>query len=148
MKKSILMLAFFTFLMGNGYSQDSIPKNARDHFTIAYTAATNVEWDIEGDGIDVTFDLNGVKWKGKYDATGNWLLTKRELDKEELPQVVLNGLKKSEFANWDVKERYEYQTPNHRSLYQFEVKWEDQKKIIFLTPEGKLLPEMTKTENQ
>ena len=146
MKKAILFLAFSVCLMSIGITQDAVPQNAKDHFASMYPGATNAKWDIEKDEIEVEFELNGVKWEGIYDASGNWKKTKRELKKEEVPQVVMDGLKASEFGSWEADDPHEYQTPTHKSLYGFEVKNGSDKRKIFLTPEGQVVPEMTKTK--
>jgi hypothetical protein len=147
MKKAILFLGFSVCLMGISFAQDAVPQMAKDHFASTYPGATNAKWDIEKDGIEVEFELNGVKWEGMYDATGNWKKTKRELKKDEVPQVVMDGLKSSEYGTWDADDPHEYQTPIHKSLYGFEIKKSGEKRKVFLTPEGMLVPEMTKTDN-
>lgn len=147
MKKTILFFAFSVCLMSIGFAQDSIPQIAKTHFDSTYPGATNVEWDIENDNIEVEFELNGVKWEGNYDKSGNWMKTKRELKKEEVPQAVMDGLKTTEFGSWEADDPHEYHTPTHKSLYGFAVKNGGEKRKIFLTPEGTLVTEMTKTEN-
>lgn len=144
MKKTILFFAFSVCLMSIGIAQDSVPQIAKDHFNTTYPGATNVEWDIENDEIEVEFVLNGVKWEGNYDKTGNWKKTKRELKKEEVPQAVMDGLKASEYGTWEADDPHEYQTPTHKSLYGFEVENGSDKRMIFLTPEGQVVPELTK----
>lgn len=146
MKKAILFLAFSACIVGISFAQESIPQAAKDHFASTYPMATDVKWDVEDGKIEVKFELNGIEWDGYYDATGNWLKTKRELKKDEVPQVVLDGLKTTEFNSWSADDPHEYQTPAHKSLYRFEVKNGGEKKIIFLTPDGKLVPEMTKVK--
>src|SRR5690606_12232695 len=142
MKKTILFFVFSVCLMSIGFAQDSVPQMAKDHFTSMYPTATDVEWDVENDEIEVEFQLNGVKWEGMYDMTGNWKKTKRELKKEEVPQAVMDGLKASEFGTWEADDPHEYQTPTHKSLYGFEVENGSDKRKVFLTPEGKIVPEM------
>ena len=43
--------------MSIGFAQDSIPQIAKTHFDSTYPGATNVEWDIENDNIEVEFEL-------------------------------------------------------------------------------------------
>ena len=146
MKKAILFLALSACFAGISLAQDSIPQSAKDHFASAYPMATDVKWDVEDGKIEVKFELNGVEWDGYYDAAGTWLKTKRELKNDEVPQVVMDGLKTTEFSSWSADDPHEYQTPSHKSLYRFEVINGAEKKIIFLTPDGKLVPEMTKAK--
>ncbi len=153
MKKVILLLAFSACLAGISFAQNSIPQNAKDHFVSIYPMASNVKWDVEGDKIEVKFELNGAEWDSYYNANGNWLKTKRELKNDEVPlvvlvglQAVLDGLKATEFGAWSADDPHEYQIPTHKSLYRFEIKNGGEKKVIFLTPEGMLVPEMTKNK--
>ncbi len=146
MKKAILFIAFSACLAVISFAQDSIPQKAKDHLASTYPMASNVKWDTDEGKIEVKFELNGVEWDGHYDASGNWLKTKRELKNDEVPQVVWDGLKTTEFNSWSADDPYEYQTPTHKSLYRFEVKNGGEKKVIFLTPDGKLVPEMTKVK--
>ena len=146
MKKAILLIAFSACIAGISFAQDSIPQAAKDHFASTYPMASDVKLDVEDGKIEVKFELNGVEWDGYYDAAGTWLKTKRELKNDEVPQVVMDGLKTTEFSSWSADDPHEYQTPSHKSLYRFEVKNGAEKKIIFLTPDGKLVPEMTKAK--
>lgn len=146
MKKLIMFSAFAAFLVSTSFGQETIPQSAKDHFATTYPMASKVKWDVEKDKIEVEFELNGVEWEGYYDTSGNWLKTKRELKKEEVPQVVLDGLKNSEFGSWNADDPHEYQTPEHKSLYQFEVKNGTEKKVVFFTPDGQLVPEKTKNK--
>ena len=42
-------------------------------FEAAYPGATDVEWEMDGDGYEVEFEMNGEEMEVEYDKMGNVL---------------------------------------------------------------------------
>jgi len=143
MKKvlAVITMVGFSFLGTTAFAQSNqVPDNVMNHFKTTYPNAQSPDWDKERDGtFEVEFSLDGKDWEAYYDASGNWVRTERDLKRDEVPQAIWDGLSKSEFADWKADDVEEHQTPQHKSVYEVEVKKNGRKTYVYMTPDGKMV---------
>lgn len=143
MKKIIasLLMGSISLLALESYGQaQNIPASVSNHFKTTYPGAQEKDWDTERDGTyEVEFMLNGQEWEATYAANGAWLKTERDVTRAEVPQAVLDALSKSEYSAWKTDDMEEHQTPQHKSVYEIEVKKGFQKSYLYFLPNGKMV---------
>lgn len=142
MKKFLtaITIAGFSFLSTTAFAQNNqVPDNVMNHFKATYPNAQSIDWDKERDGtFEAEFTLDGKEWEAYYDASGNWTRTERDVKRDEVPQAVWDGLSKSEYAAWKTDDVEEHQTPQHKTVYEIEVKKDGRRMFVYLLPDGTL----------
>jgi hypothetical protein len=120
--------------------EKNIPSSVLSHFKSTYPNASVRDWDRERDGsFEAEFTLNGKEWEAYYSSSGTWVRTERDVTRQEVPQAVWDGLSKSNYATWKTDDMEEHQTPQHKSVYEIEVKKDGQKAYVYILPEGKMV---------
>lgn len=69
-----------------------IPQAVSNAFSSSYTNATDVEWEMEGDKYEVTFEQGDDEMSILYNADGSMYATETEIDITELPKAVNNAV--------------------------------------------------------
>lgn len=114
MKKTILLMAIFAFLLGSqaqvavekckSKTKLVVPEIVKSAFKSAYPAVTKVKWDMEKTGeYEAEFKINKVEVSVVYDEKGNLLETETEIKFSDLPQAVKDAIAK-DFAGYKIEE--------------------------------------------
>ena len=149
MKKLFLSTLIVFILCGLGFSQDKVineqdvPKVVFDAYKLKYSNAVTKKWTEGDDNYEVLFDLKGTELEASFSFEGKWLETLKELEKKNIPEVVLKGFKKSKFGKWKIIQSSTAETPEYKLLYFIEVKKRVRKIYrsheLYFTPEGELI---------
>ena len=105
MKKN-LILSLLVLVFGFGLKAQvvKVPDAAKKHFASKYPKADKVEWSNNVAYETVTFVSGGKSYKAFYDLDGKWTHAESEITDADLPAAVKDGLAKSKYANWPVKD--------------------------------------------
>ncbi len=101
MKKLTFIFAIAIASFGaTAYAQDipqsNIPSLVVTNFQQAFSKASDIEWEMDGDRFKVEFEIGmfGPDHEAWYDATGKLLRHKEEISKTDLPQAVQATIKR------------------------------------------------------
>ncbi|MCZ4244084.1 hypothetical protein [Pedobacter punctiformis] len=97
-----------------------VPAAVKSAFSKSHPATTNVHWEMEKQDYEAGFTLNGKKTSALYSAKGILLETEVEINKSELPILVITKLKGIRIA-----ETAKITKANGTVLYEAEVKGKD-----------------------
>lgn len=139
---NVFFLSFLFLLMTlNSYSQTTkVPQLVQDSFFHKYPDAQNVKWSNEVFYLGVSFESNGEKMNAEYTSKGVWRASKKNWSYEKLPAVIVEGFKKSKYADWPVTEVKIVSTVKDPELFRLTIeKNEIDKKNLFFNKEGRLL---------
>lgn len=122
MKKVILLaaIAISTVSCAQGKDKKDVPKVVTDSFAKEYPN-TKVDWDIEDDGFEAEFKLNGKDASADYDKNGNKLATEIEISEVEFPATALTYLK-STYPKSKIKETAKITDAKNVVTYEAEIK--------------------------
>lgn len=90
MKNVILFAGIALSAIGSAQSQEKkeVPKVVKEAFQKEYPN-TKVAWDIEKDGFEAEFKMNGKDASTNYDKLGHKLATEIQIDENEMPVKAL-----------------------------------------------------------
>ena len=141
MKSIRIVLAFACLGVSAAYAQkiheDKVPANVLSNFKKQFTT-TKSQWEMDETDFEVNFKINGTEYSAKYDQLGNWLETEQEIKKSELPVSINQSIEK-EFPKTEVEEVEKVSYPNHKTVYELEIKNREQKFEVQYSAEGQLL---------
>lgn len=146
MKRIISLAAITAFMLLSFHTVSAqirkVPAAVTEAFKAKYPNATNVEWkDKITNGFAADFDLNGGhKHEARFTTKGEWRYTEQEIGENGLPEAIKEGIKKSKYAEWEIRTAYRIDLPNDVTQYRAQVKKGDiQKKNLLFNNEGRLL---------
>jgi hypothetical protein len=127
--------------MEQGKQQNNIPTEVSSALKekYPYVKSSEVEWNKEGSNYEAQFMNKGIKYEVVIEESGNWVATETEMSKSELPDKVKEGLKNSEYNNWDVKEVEKRESPEAKTQYIIEVDKGQQDFDVYFDQNGKIL---------
>ena len=141
-----LLLALFLFEGSlNAYSQDlkesEVPTAVTATFKKLHPDTYVHEWEYsrKNQQYEAEFILKGTRYEAYFTRDGQWLRTERDIMKADLPQEVLAGLAKTEYAAWKIDDVEEHQSPEHALFYEIEVEQGKQEVYLYFLPDGKLI---------
>jgi len=105
MKKN-LILSILVLVLGMGVKAQvvKVPDAAKKHFAAKYPKAEHVDWSNNVAYETVKFEDAGKSFKAFYDLDGKWTHTESDITDAQLPSAVKDGLSKSKYGNWPVKD--------------------------------------------
>lgn len=117
-----------------------IPAEVTNAFSEKYAEAKNVEWKDKLSNFVASFELEGEKLEARFNKKGVWQNTEKELDVNDLPDAIKDGLSKSKYADWELKSLYKIMLPDEKVQYRLHVsKTTVQQKNLLFSDNGKLL---------
>jgi len=139
MKKVILLAAIAISTVGCAQSKEKkeVPKVVADAFAKEYPN-TKVAWDIEDDGFEAEFKLNGKDASADYDKNGNKLATEVEVSESELPSSALSYLK-TNYPKSKIKETAKIIDSKNVVTYEAEIKIDGKNSDLLFDANGSFL---------
>ena len=117
-----------------------IPAEVTDAFKVKYPSANGVEWKDKLTVFQANFLLDGEKYEAKFNNTGDWQETEKNLDQEKLPAAIKDGFSKSKFTDWEQKQITYIEKKDGAEQYRILVRKSDiEKKYLFFDKSGKLI---------
>ena len=121
MKNVILFAAIAITSIGCAQSKENkeVPKAVKEAFQKGYPN-TKVDWDIEKDGFEAEFKMNGKDASANYDKTGHKLATEIEIKETEMPAKALTYVSTT-YPNKKIKETAKITDDKNVVTYEAEV---------------------------
>jgi hypothetical protein len=117
-----------------------IPAEVTDSFNGKYPDAKGVEWRDRLTGFSATFTLDNTTYLASFDNKGEWQNTEHEIQQEELPSAVTDGLEKSKYAEWEIRKVDYIELSNGQIEYRIEVGSGDiKKRNLYFNSKGRLV---------
>lgn len=117
-----------------------IPAEVTDSFSEKYPDATGVEWKDRLTGFSASFTLDNINYLASFSNKGEWENTEHEIEQENLPAAVKDGLEKSKYADWEVIKTDLIELPNDEIQYRITVgKGDIKKRNLTFNSKGRLL---------
>ena len=117
-------------------AQTTIPAEVKTAFAKSFPNTTVKKWDKEDGNYEANFSKDGKTMSATFDAKGNWLETETDIKVTELPAPVSSYVK-TKYGNAAIKEAAVISNPQHKKLYEAEVKGKD----LLFDEQGKFLKE-------
>lgn len=84
---------------GGNYVPEQIPQSIASTINKMYPNASILEYDNENQGIEVDILHNGIHKEVVFDTNSNWKYTEWDIHATEVPEIVMNAFKASEYKN-------------------------------------------------
>lgn len=97
----IVMGAMMLTSCSKELSTNEIPSVVYNSFKTEYPNAMEAEWEQNNEYFDVEFDVDGVEHEVQLDSSGEIMLKKEEIMRDELPQQVNDAIS-TDFANEEI----------------------------------------------
>jgi uncharacterized lipoprotein NlpE involved in copper resistance len=143
MKKNILTIVAIaislSFMACNQTNNKGVPQKVKDAFTEKFNEAKSIKWDKEDENEwEAEFVLNGKEMSANFDVDGNWKETEMEIEKEDIPEAVMNTFNKK-FAGYDIEEAANVSTTKLDNCYEMDIEKGDAKMEVLFDANGNLL---------
>ena len=117
-----------------------VPADVTEAFKTKFPDAKNVEWKDKLTAFLAIYEEGDVKYQSKFNSKGEWLQTEKEIDEDDLPAEVKDGLSKSKFTEWEIKSVAEIENNNNDIQYRLFVRKSGiEKKYLYFDKDGKLI---------
>lgn len=147
-----IIFAFYFLLIvapctAQDMSKGEIFTTVKSSFEKMYPGAEVIEWELEKNNIyEVEFNYNSLKYEADYAEDGTWICTEREIGINEIPAVVSENLKKSEWSSWQIDEVEELSSPGQDKYYEIELEQASNKLYLYYLPNGSLIEKAAKSK--
>lgn len=139
MKNLILVAAMAISAVGFAQTKDKkeVPKVVKEAFQKEYPN-TKVKWDVEKDGFEAEFKMNGKEASADYDKAGHKLATEIEISKTEFPAKALTYIATT-YPNKKIKETAKITDNKNVITYEAEVKIDGKDSDLIFDASGNFL---------
>ena len=139
MKNLILVAAMAISTVGFAQTKDKkeVPKVVKEAFQKEYPN-TKVKWDVEKDGFEAEFKMNGKEASADYDKAGHKLATEIEISKTEFPAKALTYIATT-YPNKKIKEMAKITDNKNVITYEAEVKIDRKDSDLIFDASGNFL---------
>lgn len=139
MKKVVLFALMATGFVGFAQSKvkKEVPKMVQEAFQKEYPN-TKVSWDIEKDGYEAEFKLNGKSASVNYDRNAIKTDTEIAITEKELPKSALEYVKK-QYSNSKIKECAKITDAKKNVTYEIEIKIDKKDSDVIFDSKGNFM---------
>jgi hypothetical protein len=142
MKKLLMIILASSFFSIGGYTQnikaDKVPADVMTAFQKMFPKAEKVEWEMDKNTYEASFKSEGKEFSVLFDNTGNYLESEIEIPVKDLPQAVIESLKKA-FPGSEIDEAEKVTLNDNSVVYEAEVELNKKSWDVRLAPDGKIL---------
>lgn len=92
-------------------SPTTIPRELLNELKRLYPEAKILEFEKKSNGIEIDILENRIHKEVSFNNKNEWIYTTWEINKKEIPSAVIEGLKKTEYANHKIDDADRLQTP-------------------------------------
>lgn len=143
MKRTFLFVLFIALAFLTQAQIRKIPSEVTDAFASRYPHATRVEWRDKLQYFEASFVLNGSSISASFSSRGEWQSSERALQFDDLCDHVVDGFKKSKYADWQAQSIVEVQEIGKPLQYRIHIQKSGvKKKNLYFDVNGKLLREV------
>jgi len=141
MKKILVIIASVVVVTAANAQLRKTPSEVTNRFSATYPTAKNVTWRDKLTNFEAEFDLAGAHTVAKFNSKGEWLNTEQDLTLATLNANVKDGLNKSKYKDWSVKEIKSIQVKDKATVYRVVVVKDTGdvlKRYLFFNEQGQL----------
>ena len=141
---SLLFLATTAIACAN-VNKEKVPKAVKEAFAKKFPSAKKVHWDKESDKEwEAEFKMDKMEYSANFMEDGTWKETEHEIDKNNIPQTVMNTLNTS-FAGYEIEES-EISETNKGAVYEFEIEKDETEMEVAIDSNGKVVKKQSSDE--
>jgi uncharacterized membrane protein YkoI len=131
-------LCSFALAYGQDLKESDVPLKVRETFKSLYpdTYVYEWEWEKKKGLYEAEFILKGKKHEGYFAPDGTWKKTTQDIKKHEVPEAIWRSIGQSAYAGWEIDDTEIHHTPQHKVVYEIEVKQKKQKVKLYYLPDG------------
>ena len=120
MKKTLLLtfaICFVSlqlvFAQKGKLTDPKVPAAVTNAFKAKYPNMKVTDWDYEADknAYEAEFKMDGKKMEASFSADGQWMKTKSDIKREQLPIAVSKAIASGEYSDWSMSDIAELDTP-------------------------------------
>jgi len=139
MKKNFLLVLALAAASAGLAQIRKIPSETTQALEKMFKGATEISWKDNVTNFEANFKYNGHETSAQFSGKGEWKETVTKLSMSEVPAEVMDGFKKSTYADWDTGDSsYKIEQPEGYLRYRIYVKKGLEKKYLFFNKDGKL----------
>lgn len=144
MKHLFIITTFLVFSASTKAQLFSVPEIVKQTFPKQYPDAKEAKWSDGLNNHTVRFTLGDKSLKASYASKGDWVWTETKVEVAQLPKVVQDGFKNSNYKDWPVKETISVTKPRtEANEYKIVVqKSALKKRILVFDAKGRLYEEL------
>lgn len=101
--------------------EEKVPTPIVENFKKMFPKAADVEWDKFPDFFEVDFTDGGLEKEAIFGMDGTWMITERTVPHNKLPQAIKDGLAKSKYKDFKIRESAEVEMPGLTEAYGVDV---------------------------
>ena len=115
-----------------------LPQGVTSWLATKFPDAKIIESEFDDNFYEVELIADGKEMECIFKASGDWVLTKTELEAEDVPAVVMDALKLTEvFVKYpEVDDVEKYETASVGNFYEFELENEFKDVVVFMDEAG------------
>ena len=134
--KTLTILAL-VLIQSFAMAQDA-PAKVKEALKKKYPAAADVEWNKNGNEYEGEFYKNDMSMIGIFDASGNWLKTKKSIEEDAIPAPVLKSVMAKQPEAY-VTNQYKIELNDGSVNYEVTLGTDDASYIFLVDATGKIL---------
>lgn len=117
-----------------------IPADVTDSFKVKYENAAGVSWKDRLSSFQADFTIGEKEMKALFSSKGEWIKTETKHTYSSLPSDVIDGFKKSKYAELDVLDVTQIEDRDNITQYRLVVKKNDfNKRSLIFSKMGQLM---------
>lgn len=122
----------------NGYLPGSLPEAIQTLLTQKYPGYVLLDFERETMGVEADIMDGGIHKEVLFSSTSEWILTKWEIHRNQLPEIIANALKNSEYGSYKIDDIDMIEKPTGL-FYLFELEQGNKDVIITIDSNGNII---------
>ncbi len=133
----LIVIALFTFTIASCQEKkDEVPQVVKDAFKAKYPGENDPDFEQDAhDYWEAHFKKDGEKYRADFNADGTWIETENSIKKKNLPQPILDAIKK-EFGDEKITEVEHVMSATKGEFYDVEFKQKGKNKDVEYRKDG------------
>jgi hypothetical protein len=136
---SLMLFCSLSYAQDLDIPEDKLPKPVLENFKKLFPKAMEAEWDKFPEFYEVDFLDGKVEKEAIFGLNGDWLITERTVPHSKLPQAVKDGLAKSKYADYKIRESAEVEMPGLTEAYGVDVAKGKDELALYFDKTGKII---------
>ncbi len=118
---SSMLLVSFCFAQNLIVPANVVPASVKAAFLNKYPSITKIVWEKENGNYEANFKMHKKEYEATFDSTGKWIKTAMDFDNTQLPDAVLDAVKK-EYPGAKIKEVAKGERFDKKPYYEVNIK--------------------------
>ncbi len=133
---TISIIIFANYASAQNFNPKKLPKEVKNSFNQKYSDAENPVWTLKNETIYfVNFISKSKIQTASFNQLGEWLETRIRLNEADLPETILNTIKK-DYSSSVIKEVNKVEKPDNNVFYQISLTEGKNSIVVFMNKNG------------